>query len=594
MLKNFRSAFIPFSHFIPVCISNFKFVVHKISRAISGFPAMSDYPEALGDAVANRAPREVGEYLKLVTKGRNTHLRTLETETELYGKSFNDPLHGHFDVHPLLVMIIDTPEFQRLRGIKALGCTFLVYPGATHTRFEHCIGVSHLAGRLIKALKERQPELQISRSEILCVQIAGLLHDLGHGPFSHMWEKVVNLVNPGAHWEHEEMSIKMFHHLLDTNKELRPAFTVFGLQEEDIKFIGELIMGWKRSTATRPNSKRFLYDIVANKRSGVDVDKWDYLSRDSRQVGMKNQFDCERFIKFSRVLWTDELENGEKVMYTQIGFRDKEIENIYDMFNLRVKMHKRVYQHHVVRILDAMICEAIKAANDHMWITGNKGQCHPAVAYGDVSAYRKLNDNILEDIYNDDVRPEMAAARALIHRIKTRKLYTLLGRTQPSEMFADPEETVRAQIIQTATTLHEALTIPPVTAAALMTNLLVIKSCYSYGMGADNPNELVAFYGKDDADTARFVSRTEVSTLLPTKYQECEILICYRSEDQDEIAAAREVIQAWARRKKILLNKSSVKMTTTKRKRDDQGSDEEPLGSPKSVRKQDASKNLRL
>ncbi|XP_034000671.1 deoxynucleoside triphosphate triphosphohydrolase SAMHD1-like [Trematomus bernacchii] len=102
-------------------------------------------------------------------------------------KVFNDPIHGHMELHPLLVKIIDTPQFQRLRYLKQLGAGYLVYPGASHNRFEHSIGVGYLAGELVKALKEKQ-DLNITDRDILCVQITGLCHDLGHGPFSHVFD----------------------------------------------------------------------------------------------------------------------------------------------------------------------------------------------------------------------------------------------------------------------------------------------------------------------------------------------------------------------------------------------------------------------
>ncbi|XP_038127419.1 deoxynucleoside triphosphate triphosphohydrolase SAMHD1-like isoform X3 [Cyprinodon tularosa] len=103
-------------------------------------------------------------------------------------KIFKDPVHGTIELHPLLVKIIDTPQFQRLRNIKQLGAVSYVYPGATHSRFEHSIGVAYLAGEILKSIKEKQKELGITDWDVLCVQFAALCHDLGHGPFSHMFD----------------------------------------------------------------------------------------------------------------------------------------------------------------------------------------------------------------------------------------------------------------------------------------------------------------------------------------------------------------------------------------------------------------------
>ncbi|KAG7174187.1 Deoxynucleoside triphosphate triphosphohydrolase SAMHD1-like 2 [Homarus americanus] len=128
--------------------------------------------------------------------------------------------------------------------------------------------VCHLAGELIGAIKTRQPELKIQDEDVLCVQIAGLCHDLGHGPFSHLWEEFVNEARPGKKWKK------------------------YKLGDKDKKFIRELIGGAKSANGIWPyeglgKEKAFLYEVVANKRTGVDVDKWDYFVRDSYSFGMK-------------------------------------------------------------------------------------------------------------------------------------------------------------------------------------------------------------------------------------------------------------------------------------------------------------------
>uniref|UniRef100_A0A8C2ARA7 HD domain-containing protein n=1 Tax=Cyprinus carpio TaxID=7962 RepID=A0A8C2ARA7_CYPCA len=143
-------------------------------------------------------------------------------------------IHSKFDLK-LLAYTCDTPQFQRLRHIKQLGTKYLVYPGATHTRFEHSLGVAYLAECLLKTLHENQPELNITKQDFLCVQIAALCHDMGHGPFSHLFD---GMFIP----EHEQASVDMFHCMRKKNG-LDKEMERYGLNlDEDIKFIEELIL----------------------------------------------------------------------------------------------------------------------------------------------------------------------------------------------------------------------------------------------------------------------------------------------------------------------------------------------------------------
>ncbi|XP_035766021.1 deoxynucleoside triphosphate triphosphohydrolase SAMHD1-like [Neolamprologus brichardi] len=314
----------------------------------------------------------LGDRLRILNSLRK--LWQIETEPS---KVFNDPIHGHVALHPLLIKIIDTPQFQRLRNIKQLGGTYFVFPGASHNRFEHSLGVGYLAGRLVKALNERQPELLISRRDILCVQIAGLCHDLGHGPFSHMFDGVfIPKARPGITWK-----------VLNSVAQMLNENSMFML----LFFLSVCIffcIRYYRSSPQWPykgrqKDKSFLYEIVANKRNGIDVDKWDYFARDCYHLGINNNFDYSRFLNFARVCEVD----GQKHICT----RDKEVGNLYDMFHTRNCLHRRAYQHKVCNIIENMITEAFLKADTHLQFEGKDGKMFTlSTAIDDMVAYTKL------------------------------------------------------------------------------------------------------------------------------------------------------------------------------------------------------------
>ncbi|XP_075428587.1 deoxynucleoside triphosphate triphosphohydrolase SAMHD1-like isoform X2 [Ascaphus truei] len=360
-------------------------------------------------------------------------------------KVFNDPIHGQIELHPLLVRIIDTPQFQRLRYIKQLGGTDYVFPGATNNRFEHSIGVGHLAGCLVKRLRDGQNDLGIDERDILCVQIAGLCHDLGHGPFSHMFgERFMRLARPKAEFKHESVSVKMFKHLISSNG-LEDYMKKYGLcLEEDVIFIKELIDGQPSSKAEQPpdsnqvsdwpyqgrkKEKSFLYEIVANKLNGIDVDKWDYFARDCHYLGIQNNFDYKRFVMFARVCDVEDVEHKKKEK--RICTRDKEVGNLYDMFHTRFCLHRRACQHKVANIIEAMITEAFIEADTHIEIEGTDGISYKiSFAVDDMVAYTKLTDDIFHQIlYSSD--PNLFKAREILRKIQRRQLYKYVGETSP-------------------------------------------------------------------------------------------------------------------------------------------------------------------
>jgi len=181
-------------------------------------------------------------------------------------------------LEPLLLQILDTPQFQRLRDLKQLGCAYLVFPGASHNRYEHSLGVAHLAHQLMAHLAQAQPELGITPHEILLVKIAGLCHDLGHGPFSHSFEQFLEIVDPATRFSHEQMSVDILGWIREDNPVIAAELTT-----DDFQFRKECMDPY--SNPTQSNPKKFMYDIVANARNSVDVDKFDYLARVVSRVG---------------------------------------------------------------------------------------------------------------------------------------------------------------------------------------------------------------------------------------------------------------------------------------------------------------------
>ncbi len=216
--------------------------------------------------------------------------------------SFNDPIHGIIEMDGLCLSIIDTKEFQRLRELKQLGTCDFVYPGATHSRFSHSLGVAHYAERFVLNLHRNQPELGITDADRLCVKVAGLCHDLGHGPFSHVFDGVfMTRMHPDKHWRHEDWSVNIFRHLLHRN---HIDLLEYGLDSNDQLFIEEIIRGTKENERKgREFHKFYLYDIVNNSRSGLDVDKLDYFQRDIRHTNVFTSYDkFQRFLEFGRVM----------------------------------------------------------------------------------------------------------------------------------------------------------------------------------------------------------------------------------------------------------------------------------------------------
>ena len=231
-------------------------------------------------------------------------------------KQIYDPLHGFVELSNLCLQIVDTPVFQRLRRMRQLGVVHYVFPSANHTRFEHSIGVGFLARKMLREISERQPELGINSDHLMCVEIAGLCHDLGHGPWSHLFDDFLETAAINSETSdgelglrdvmyHEQRSILIFRWLVKRYR--------LPLSPIQVQMICDMIH-------PRPSNNSFLYQIVANKHTGIDVDKFDYLSREDYYLGFPKRFDHQRIFRHVRVI-------NDRLCYS-----DKSRFDIYDMF----------------------------------------------------------------------------------------------------------------------------------------------------------------------------------------------------------------------------------------------------------------------
>ncbi|XP_016118757.1 deoxynucleoside triphosphate triphosphohydrolase SAMHD1-like, partial [Sinocyclocheilus grahami] len=456
-------------------------------------------------------------------------------------KIFNDTIHGHMELQPLLVKIIDTPQFQRLRHIKQLGGTYLVYPGASHNRFEHSLGVAYLAGRLVKVLHNNQPELKITKQDFLCVQIAGLCHDLGHGPFSHVFD---GLVIPqakrikklrGLHdeipekWKHEQMSVLMFDDIVKSLKaENEDVLKEHGLDDKDATFIKELIEGAKTSEWTykgRDEDKSFLYEIVANKQNGIDVDKWDYFARDCHHLGIQNSFDHQRLLKFARVCEV----SGRK----HICFRDKEADNVYDMFRTRYTLHRQAYQHKIGYIIDTMFAEALVRADRDLHEGKPEDMLKISEAIKTAEDYSELTDEIFEQILSSTA-DNLKKSRDILNKIVRRKLPKFVGEARLTENSMSKEELTETW--KAAVEMYKP-TEPTVSLNAEDLPVYVVD--LDHGMKDKNPIEKVFFYSKRKPNEASPIKDYQLSSFLPNRFNE-ELVRVYYKQTDDQAAEDKE------------------------------------------------------
>ena len=243
-----------------------------------------------------------------------------------------DPLWNNIRVDALALRLVDTPAFQRLRYVRQLGLAYLVYPGASHSRFEHALGAYHLAGRALAMLEERDGSSAARRESAAVVRCAALLHDIGHYPYSHALEEIGAL-------HHEEVA--------------RPLITTGAVAEVLRAELGtdapDRIMALIRGTSDSP-----LQGLISG---SLDLDKIEYLKRDAFMCGVNyGDIDVDRLLN-SLVVVEEQGRDGPTV-----GISEKGLSALESLLFAKYQMYRNVYWHHAVRSATAMYKRLVDGA----------------------------------------------------------------------------------------------------------------------------------------------------------------------------------------------------------------------------------------
>ena len=245
-------------------------------------------------------------------------------------KLIRDAVHGDIEMGALEVELMDTPEFQRLRGIKQLGTAYLVFPSAVHTRFEHSLGTSWMAHRIVQSIRRSR---SISADEENVIRVAALLHDITHIPFGHTLEDERRVL---PRHDKDEDRVEYFLKQSEVGRILMRE----GIQEVVI--------------STIRGDESFRSDIVGG---AISADLLDYLRRDTYFCGLSQYYDQRIFESFI-------VENGRLVMNLekQGRLRQDALSELINLLRIRYTLSERVYYHHTKVSSGAMISKAVELA----------------------------------------------------------------------------------------------------------------------------------------------------------------------------------------------------------------------------------------
>jgi HD superfamily phosphohydrolase len=394
-----------------------------------------------------------------------------------------DNIHKYIKIGPIAKQIIDTKEFKRLKNISQLGVCHHVFPCGNHSRFEHSIGVYHLAGKMLESIKKNNKDITVEIDNIECdltdeiiemVKIGGLCHDLGHGPFSHVFDDVVlkNIEHKNA--KHEERSCVLLEKIVKRLK-----------LKVNLQFIKDIIYSKDKNNL----NLNFIYQIVSNDMNSVDVDKFDYITRDSYCLGIENGFDYSRLLEDIKII-------DNKICYPKQTYM-----HMFNLFMTRYSLHKQIYNHKTVKSIEYMIYDIIELLEPVLNIKDS-------ILNENLDDFCKFTDEYMfnyMDIVDHD-NENIKKAYKIYERIIERDLYKFVGEFVTKnnvdlEFGNDPD-------------------------------VIISKVKIGYISGnKDNPLDNIYFYDKKNENKYFKLNKKDISMFIPENHQEYCIKVFYKNNN---------------------------------------------------------------
>jgi len=455
-------------------------------------------------------------------------------------KYINDLIYKNICLSNFAVNIIDTEIFQRLRSIKQLGTVCYVYHTATHSRFDHSIGTYHLSSEITTKLYtstrnineyiKNVDELKdfylyaIERDNLHnfdkyvreLINISALCHDLGHGPFSHLFDDLFlkNCNQNNKYIYHENRSGLLLEHIIKNSVYLSKI-----IPSSHIALMKKIIYPDK-------NCDGFIFQIVSNNLNSIDIDKFDYITRDSYMAGYENNFNFTR------------LFSSCKIINNKVSYSEQNLTDIYKLFNMRYELFKDVYVHKKVIAAQIIIASILNFVDEYLHISQSINNFE-----NDPMKFCEFTDNmimesskiIVKGLSNNselsiDIENKWLVLSNLLKRLDTHKLYSIIGYQRSANLLYNKDDNYdkenKNQDQEHLLNIFEGISNEEIN------NIYVYKTKIGYITGnKQNPLDHIYVYNTKEPTKNYNCEKSNISNLLSDKYQEIIVVYVYLGDN---------------------------------------------------------------